>query len=277
MTRATTSDHLASPANDADRGQVAASAAEVYESFFLPALFDQWVEPLLDAARVAGGDRLLDVGCGTGVVARNAVSRVGGEGRIVGIDPNEGMLAVARRTAGVEWTIGVAESIPFEAASFDVVVSQFAMMFFEDRDKAVSEMKRVLTPGGRVAIATWASLEDTPGYASMVALLDRLFGSEAGDALRAPYAMGDPQLVEGLLTAEFEDVQVEKVDGTAHFDSIEAWVHTDIRGWTLSNMSEEDHQRLRAAAESELARYVGDDGSVSFAAPALIATGSAAR
>lgn len=273
MSQLSERDHQAAPVTDADRGQVAATAAEVYESFFLPALFDQWAGPLLDAAKVASGDRVLDVGCGTGIVARTAVSRVGPEGRVVGLDPNEGMLAVARKTSGVEWATGVAEDIPFDDNSFDVVVSQFAMMFFEDRHEAVAEMSRVLVPGGRVAIATWASLDDTPGYASMVALLDRLFGTDAGDALRAPYNMGDPQALEGLLSAEFDDVEVEMLEGTARFDSIEAWVHTDIRGWTLSDMSDDDHQRLLAAAETELAGYVGEDGKVSFPAPAMIATG----
>lgn len=277
MSHKSTSDDHAAQQNEADRGQVAASAAEVYESFFLPALFEQWVEPLLDASRASGGDRLLDVGCGTGVVARNAVSRVGQGGRIVGLDPNEGMLAVARNTPRVEWVLGVAEDIPFVRESFDVVVSQFAMMFFSDRRKAVSEMNRVLVPGGRLAIATWASLEDTPGYASMVALLDRLFGRKAGNALRAPYNVGDPQILRDLLAAEFENVHVEMIEGTARFDSVEAWVHTDIRGWTLSDLSEEGYQRLLAAGEKELARFVDDNGMVSFPAPAIIASGSAAR
>lgn len=276
MSQPSNSDDEPAPVTDADRGQVAATAAEVYESFFLPALFDQWAGPLLDAAKVTNGARVLDVGCGTGIVARNAVSRVGPEGRVVGLDPNEGMLAVARKTSDVDWVTGAAEDIPFEDNGFDVVVSQFAMMFFDDRRGAVSEMSRVLVPGGRVAIATWASLEETPGYASMTILLDRLFGTEAGDALRAPYNMGDPHVLEELLSAEFEDVEVEMVEGTARFDSIEAWVHTDIRGWTLSDMSEENYQRLLAAARTELARHVGDDGRVSFPAPALIATGAAA-
>lgn len=276
MSQQSTSDGEAAPATDADRGQVAATAAEVYESFFLPALFDQWAGRLLDAANVSSGDRVIDVGCGTGIVARNAISRVGPEGRVVGVDPNEGMLAVASKTPGIEWATGVAEDIPFDNNSFDVVASQFAMMFFDDRPTALSEMSRVLVPGGRVAIATWASLDDTPGYASMVALLDRLFGTDAGDALRAPYNMGDPQVLEELLSAEFENVVVEKIKGAARFDSIEAWVHTDVRGWTLSDMSEENYQRLLEAAESELARYVGDDGGVRFPAPALIATGAAA-
>lgn len=260
--------------SDTERGQVAATAAEVYEAFFLPALFQQWVGPVLDAADISPGDHLLDVGCGTGVVAREALTRVGTGGRVVGVDPNDGMLTVARRKPGVEWSTGVAEALPFEADTFDVVVSQFAMMFFEDREQSVQEMSRVLKPGGRVVIATWASLVDTPGYATMVDLLDRLFGSDAGDALRAPYNMGEKRVLHDFLAAEFTNIQVGQHAGTALFDSIEAWVHTDIRGWTLSDMSDDDYERLLASAKIELAQFTDASGKVSFPAPALIAVGS---
>lgn len=263
------------PPTDADRGQVAATAAEIYEGFFLPALFQQWAVPVLEAAEASRGDHLLDVGCGTGVVAREAISRVGRDGRVVGIDPNDGMLAVARKTLGVDWRKGVAEDLPFDDDTFDVVACQFAVMFFEDRDQAVREMQRVLRPGGRVAIATWASLLETPGYAAVVELLGRLFGSDAADALRAPYNMGDPEELHELLATAFADVQVTKQDGTARFQSIEDWVYTDIRGWTLSDMSDADYERLLAAAKTELAGFIDESGRVSFPAPALISTGRA--
>lgn len=261
--------------SDADRGQVVATAAEIYDAFFLPALFQQWADPLLDAARVSAGDRVLDVGCGTGVVAKRAGARVGSDGGVVGVDPNEGMLAVARRTPSIEWKTGTAEELPLQDESFDVVVSQFAIMFFDDREQAVKEMRRVLRPGGRVAIAAWASLSDTPGYAAVVDLLDRLFGTEAGDALRAPYNMGDPEVLHDLLSTAFTGVEVTQLGGTARFDSIEDWVHTDIRGWTLSDMSDDDYARLLAAASTELDQYTDAAGNVSFPAPALIGVGSA--
>ena len=107
---------------DAARGQVAAAAAEVYEEFFVPALFGQWAAPMLDAAGVAAGDAVLDVGCGTGVVARAAARRVGPTGEVVGLDRNDGMLAVAARSLEpVTWRQGVAERLPFDDGRFDRV------------------------------------------------------------------------------------------------------------------------------------------------------------
>ena len=83
--------------SDTDRGQVSAAAAEVYDSFFVPALFEQWTDVVLEVADVRSGHRVLDVGCGTGVLARAAHARVGAGGHVAGLDPNDGMLAVARR------------------------------------------------------------------------------------------------------------------------------------------------------------------------------------
>ena len=256
---------------------MAASAAEIYEEFFLPALFDQWPAKLLEATGVRSGDRVLDVGCGTGVLARAALTLVGDSGEVVGVDPNWGMLSVARRTPGIVWKQGVAEDLPFADATFDHVVTQFVMMFVQDRQKAVNEMARVLMPGGRLAVATWASLEETPGYAAMVRLLDRLFGEEAAGALRHPYVLGDPDGLAELLAPAFADLDVRQHDGVARFDSIEAWVHTDIRGWTLSSMSAADYRSLLAEARKKLAPFTDSRGRVEFAAPALIASGTVRR
>lgn len=258
---------------DAERGQVAAEAAAVYEEFFVPALFGQWPTRLLDAAGVASGHQVLDVGCGTGVLARAAVDRVGDGGSVTGVDPNPGMLSVARRHQGIEWTSGQAEQLPCEDSSFDRALSQFALMFFTDRSAAVKEMRRVLRPGGTVAVATWASLAETPGYAAMVELLDDLFGEAAAAALRAPYVLGDPAEVQRLLSAEFDDVTVKTHDGVARFDSIESWVHTDIRGWTLADAIDDDqYEELLTAAQRDLTGFTTDTGAVEFPAPALIAT-----
>jgi ubiquinone/menaquinone biosynthesis C-methylase UbiE len=254
------------------QGQVAEGAAEVYEEFFVPALFAQWTDRVLRLAGVAPGDHVLDVGCGTGVLARAAAERVGPEGRVCGLDPNEGMRAVARRrSSGVQVVEGVAESMPFEDDSFDQVLCQFALMFFTDRAAGLREMARVLRPGGHVVLLTWAALESSPGYAAMVDLLDRVIGPEAAQALLAPFSIGTPDALARLANPVFRDVEVERLDGQARFNSIEAWVHTDIKGWTLRDaISDAQYAELLGAANRELARFAGPDGGVSFAAPALV-------
>src|SRR5262245_33654431 len=172
--------------------QAQIDAANAYEALFVPALFGQWAPKVADAAQIQSGQRVLDVACGTGILAREAASRIRSSGRVVGLDPGPGMLAVARRLApGIEWREGAAESLPFANQSFDAVVSQFGLMFFRDRRQAVREMLRVLVPGGRLTVAVWDSLDNIPAYAAEVALLEQVAGRQAADALRAPFVLGD--------------------------------------------------------------------------------------
>src|SRR5690606_14144734 len=108
------------------------AAARAYEALFVPALFGQWAASVVDAAQVSTGERVLDVACGTGVLAREAQRRTGPAGHVTGLDPGVGMLAVAKELAPtVDWRQGMAESMPFADASFDAVVSQFGLMFMD--------------------------------------------------------------------------------------------------------------------------------------------------
>lgn len=255
-----------------DTGQLTAPSAEIYEEFFVPALFAQWPPRLCDAAGVAGGQQVLDVACGTGVLAREAARR---GAAVTGLDRNVGMLAVARRVApAIEWREGRAEGLPFDDRRFDVVACQFGLMFFEDRVQALCEMMRVLKPGGRLVVAVWDALERTPGYAAMVELLDRMFGEEIAMLLRAPFVLGEPADLRRLSqAADIVNATIETIAGEACFPSIEAWVRTDVKGWTLADaIDDRQYARLRQAAQQELARFAAADGSVRFTAPAHIFT-----
>lgn len=258
-----------------ESGQVASSAAEVYEQFFVPALFVDWPRRVLDAAGAGVGDDVLDVACGTGVLAREAVGRVGPSGSVAGVDINDGMLAVARsKSPDLSLRCAPAESLPFEASSFDRVVSQFGLMFFRDRAKAISEMLRVARPGGGVAVAVWAALDATPGYAAVADLLDDLFGPDVAESIEAPYCLGDIEALE-LLFAEAgaPGAVVRTVAGKARFTSIDSWIYTDIKGWTLADViDDEGYEALRREAPKRLSRFVMPDGSVEFDAPAHIVT-----
>lgn len=261
-----------------DSGQATRSPAEVYEEFFVPALFQQWGSRVAAEAGIGPGERVLDVACGTGVLACAAAERVGLGGAVVGLDPNEEMLAVARRkSAQIEWRAGRAESLPFPDESFDAVVSQFGFMFFEDRPAALREMLRVLRPGGRLAVAVCDSLEHSPGYAAVAELLQRLFGDRVADAFRAPFVLGNPQLLLALCSeAEIAEAKVTRHEGRVRFASIKALISTERACvWTLGGMLDDvQFERLQEEAEQALRPFVTAEGTVDFAMPTLIITAS---
>src|SRR5262245_17149362 len=154
--------------------QAQIDAANAYEALFVPALFGQWAPKVADAAQIQPGQRALDVACGTGVLARELASRTGSSGRVAGIDPGPGMVAVAKHLApDLEWREGVAESLPFPDQSFDAVLSQFGLMFFTDRRQALREMLRVLAPGGHLVVAVWDCVVNIRGFYRLVAPVDR--------------------------------------------------------------------------------------------------------
>ena len=258
-----------------ETGQISGKAAEVYETFFVPALFKEWASRVADAGDIQPSQRVLDVACGTGVLAREAAHRVGPHGAVAGLDLNEDMLAVARtKTPEIEWWQGRAEALPFEDASFDAVLSQFGLMFFEDRAGALREMARVVRPGGRLVVAVWDKLEHAPGYAVMAALLQRLFGDYAADALRMPFVLGEPEALSSLFAeAGLLGAQITTHKGTVHFPSLESWVYTEIKGWTLAEvLNDAQFNQLLDEAKRALKPFEKVDGEVVFDISAGIAT-----
>jgi ubiquinone/menaquinone biosynthesis C-methylase UbiE len=158
----------------AEQWQIEGSAAELYERYAARHILRPWATGLVDAAAVRKGDRILDMACGTGVVARLAADRAGTTGRVTGLDLNAGMVATARSLpvppgAPVEWVQASALDTGLEDRSFDVVLCQQGVQFFPDRVAALREIFRVLAPHGRLALSVWR----TTG----------IYNSAVGDAL----------------------------------------------------------------------------------------------
>ncbi len=171
--------------------QIPIEAAECYEAEFVPAFFSQWAPILCTAAGVEPGQTVLDVGCGTGILARTAADIVAPSGSVTGLDLNEAMLSVARRVRpDLEWRQGDACSLPFEDQSFDSVLSQMALMFVGDRAAALRQMCRVVRRGGAVGVLVPSELERQVAFAPFVDLAARHAGPEAVSLLSSYFVCG---------------------------------------------------------------------------------------
>jgi ubiquinone/menaquinone biosynthesis C-methylase UbiE len=217
---------------------------------------------------VAPGQAVLDVACGTGVVATEAADRMGGRGRVVGLDLNQGMLTVAGRLRpDIRWRQGDAAELPFDAGSFDVVLCQAALMFFPDRAAALREMARVAADGGTVAVQVWDRLEAQAGYQPFFEVVVRHAGEEAMDLWSSYWALGDPELVAALFEAAGLRITAAHTrEGAVRFASADDLVHTEVEGTPIGErIGAEVYSRLLEDARTTLRRFVIGDGR--FEAP----------
>ena len=195
--------------------QLDGSAPELYEKYLVPAITTKWAEDIVGRAQPRCGEDVLDVACGTGVVAR-LVSKRMAQGRVTGLDLNAGMLAVARTLpnegAVIDWIEGSALDLPFPAGRFDLVLCQLGLQFFPDQGRALCEMHRVLTSSGRVALSVYSPIERTPGANSFVLALDRVLGPTASKIKRGEHSFNAPEeLRELIIQAGFPSVEVQTV------------------------------------------------------------------
>jgi SAM-dependent methyltransferase len=245
----------------------------------VPALFAEWAPHLVEAAGVAPGQAVLDVACGTGVVARAAADRMGGRGRVVGTDLNEGMLAVAGRLRpDIEWRQADAADLPFEDGSFDAVLCQSALMFFPDRVRALGEMARVARAGGTVAVQAWDLLEAQPGYGAMYAAFARHLGPEATELGGTLWALGDLELLGSLFEAAGLTVTGTRTRmGAARFPSAAEAVATELDATPLAaGIDQDTRRRVLAAGVQAMAPFEVDDGRVELPIGGHLVTAAAA-
>ena len=243
--------------------QIPLAAAQMYESKFVPAIFAEWAPLIVELAGVAEGHAVLDVACGTGIVARTAADRLGGNGVVVGVDLNEAMLTVARQIRpDLDWQQGDSAALPFPERSFDAVLCQMALMFFPDRARALREMSRVATSGGTVAVVVPASLESQPAYRPFVEVAARHAGPAALSLLGTYWACGDlDELCALVESADLEVVGTRTHRGTARFGSPDELVATEVESTPLiERISDEVYAQIRADSRDVLQQFTGPDG-----------------
>ncbi len=266
--------------------QLEGSAAELFQRYLVPAITLKWAEDLVRRAQLRTGELVLDVACGTGVVARLAATKVR-PGQVTGLDLNAGMLAVARSLpndgAPINWTEGSALDMPFPSGHFDVVLCQQGLQFFPNQPGALRELHRVLREGGRTALSVYSPIERTPGANAFVQALDQVLGREASRIKRGEHSFANPGQLESLLRdAGFRTVVVSTVQQTIVFPSVLDYVRFQLVAtpmtMLLKDKTEPERQSIFSSVASTAATLstpaMLDGGKFAFPQEAYVAIAS---
>jgi ubiquinone/menaquinone biosynthesis C-methylase UbiE len=247
------------------------SVPENYERYLVPSIFAPWADDLVEVAALDPGHRVLDIACGTGIVARTAARRLGSGGRVVGLDLSAPMLGVARVAAAaegvtIEWREGSALQLPSADREFDVVFCQQGLQFFPDRPAALREMRRVLAPSGRIVLSVWRPIEQSPGFAVLAQALTTHISPEAGTLMTCgPFGLSSTEELRRLITAaSFKDISIRPTAKVLRYPSSDEFVLRYAAGSALAGAIADADANARAALLAEvgakLQSLTGDRG-----------------
>jgi ubiquinone/menaquinone biosynthesis C-methylase UbiE len=248
--------------------QLTGDAVKLRQRYSVRYFIGPWAPGLVALAALKPGERVLDVACGTGLVARLAAPEVGPTGQVTGLDINANMLAVARSLppppgASVTWVEGDAGAMDFPDASFDVMLCQQGLQFFPHKAAALREMHRVLVPSGRVLLSVWKSAG--PYNVAVAEALERHAGVETATKYRASRMAPDTDALHRLLVdAEFRAVHIRPSAMTIRLPSLESFVLGHLSGGTVAGavaaLNEDQRAALAKQIKLALQPYADGDG-----------------
>ena len=256
------------------------------------AIFQSGAQPvsewLVDAIEPQPGHHVLELAAGPGDTGLLAAELIAPGGMLLSTDAVEEMVQLARARAAelgidnVEFRTMGAEWLDLPAASMDAVIARWGYMLLADPATALGETRRVLRPGGRVALAAWTDPAENP-WASVPQQELAATGAVAPPNLDEPnmFAFRDPQRIRDLLeNAGFDDVVVDQLDLLWHYDDLDAWwdVQLDISTGLATGvraLTPAQRDDLRDAIDARLAQYVLADGSVALPGRTHVAAASA--
>lgn len=232
--------------------------ADTFERVLVPAVFDRYARDLVERARPFGpSDRILDLGCGTGIVARILRERLGGAARITGLDVNAEMIAKARSLAPeIEWHEGNAVALPFADRSFEVVIAQQVLQFVPDRAAALREIERVLVPGGRLIASTWRARPHQPLFEALGAIAEKYLGP--GNDKR--WTLEGPELCALVDHAGFVDAKLDTASLEEHYAAFPIGPSTAAAGYT--NIEPAVMAAIEAESKAALAAFTAPTGEI---------------
>lgn len=256
--------------------------AAAYDQRLVPWLFQRWAERLVALADPAPSAKIVDLACGTGLLTRLLLGRLGEDAEVHGVDADPSMLAYASREVTddrVSWHRADATRIPKEESALDLVVCNQGLQFFPKPTAVLADIARVLCPGGRVALAVWGPLAHNPWPKAMSVALREALGDDAGRGCETVCGLGDPDHLHRLIAgAGFENVEVGEVHGAvAHpdvRDAIDGQLAALPTAALIDALGPHGRDRIIDAMILSLREWVDADGRLAVPSSSLLATAS---
>lgn len=247
--------------------QMSTDGPETYEEYIVSTWMADWAHDLIEAGHIRPNQRVLDVACGTGIMARKAAGLTGPEGRFACVDLNEGMLRVACRCAeqtgvtGIEWHHCDVTQMPFSNGEFDIVLCQQGLQFFPDKLAALLEIKRVLVPHGTLALSAWGQPEKSPHVMVICDIFSEYFGPDSTQMFRVACSLSSPDVLYNLLQeAGFSNICIKTDVKVAHHPSfarfLPAYFSIFPVASLISELTEEERNRMFHCIEKKLAPWI---------------------
>ena len=253
-----------------------------YQEFLVPGMFTPCARRVLAGLAISPGSAILDLACGTGVLTRLAARATGVAGTVTGIDLGAPMLAVAKSqpaepdSAPITYLEGSALDLPVGDGAFNVATCHHGFQFFPDRVAAIRELHRALAPAGRVAVACWTRIDETPGFRAIRDSLGSYVSEEAGQMMDSPFALPAAELTALLEAADFSAIKVECIEMVASFRAVPDFAAAVIAAGPVAatfNAAPDAARQAVAAAVREAVKPYTDGETVSFPMYSNVATG----
>jgi ubiquinone/menaquinone biosynthesis C-methylase UbiE len=249
-----------------DAFQLSGSAASIYEEQKVPAMFGPLADATLAVVPLREDDQVIDVACGTGIVARKVRQKLGPKARVVGVDLNEGMIAKAsisdESARECEWVVADVTKLPFDDQSFTIAFCQQGIQFFPDASAALGEMRRVLQPNGRVALTVWAGPSDF--FVALAASLSKHINEEVAKQSLAPFSFGDIKKLftsmegAGFQKPKSQTLTIDRNIGSR--DAIEKEIMGNPVGSKVAELGSEGMAMIVAEVSEAISRHGQGEG-----------------
>lgn len=244
--------------------------AKRYEKIRVSAILGPVAQALVDSVEIRPGNIVIDLGCGTGAASRFAAGYARESGRVIGVDINPAMLAVADAArdvpgAPVEWHQQNAEALSFNDETFDIALCFHSLPFMANPEQVLAEAYRVLKPGGKIAISAWCSMRDNPYFNALIGSLSAHIGEDTAAELQKAFRLSERHVMGEMLTAAGFRIGEDDTDRIQlNLPPMEEFVPRYMSATTAAEgfvSATVDAQQAAASAVAEsLAEYQTDSG-----------------